>query len=706
MFIRLARLTYKRPKQVLAGTVVFVVLAIALGGGVADRLKPAGFTDPASESSLAADEVARALGHDPVPGVVVVARAPDGRIESPAARAEIARLARVLSRDPEVAAVRTPFGPGNQRELLSRDGLSALIAAHFTHTDEGELEDAADRIPPTLDSKTLDLSVGGFAIGFNDVNKTVREDLERAELIAFPILAILLLLVFRGLVAASLPLLIGGIAVVGTFLSLRVLSEFTEISIFALNITTALGLGLAVDYALLLVSRFREELERVGPGWEAHRRTVETAGRTIFFSGLTVAAAAAAMIVLPQRFLYSMGAGAATVALLAAAAALLATPAMLAILGERVNALSLRRSPAPAPRTGRWYKVANAAMRRPVLVALGVTLVLLAAASPLMRATLTQPGSQAVPEGREARTVTETIKADFTPNIDAPITAAVPAADAARLRAEVAQLDGVRDVARPQPLGDGLALIRATPVDDALSPAAQDTARAIRSLARADGRDSRVGGVSAEFIDFKQSLVDQAPLVASLIAFTTLFLLFLLTGSVILPLKTLVMNLLSIAAAFGLLVVVFQDGFGSGLFAYEGPEAIETALLVVVGATTFGLATDYAVLVLARIKEFHDQGHGNEESVALGIERTGRVISAAALLLAVVFLAFTSSSIFFMKEVGLGQALAVAIDASIVRGLLVPSLMRLLGRWNWWAPRPLRRLYVRLGFAEPVLGRP
>ena len=699
MFRRLAHLTYHYPKWVLAATAVFVAIAVAAGLGVADRLKPAGFTDPASESSVAAEDAARALGHDPAPGVVVLVRAPEGDVSAPAVRSEIGRLARTLADDPEVAAVRAPSGTRGGRGLVSRDGTSALILGYLTHTDEGDVEDAAKRIPPTIRSETLDVTVGGFAIGFNDVNDTIRDDLERAELIAFPILALLLLLVFRGLVAASLPLLIGAIAVVGTFLSLRVLSEFTEISIFALNITTALGLGLAVDYGLLLVSRYREELARSGPGWEAHSHTVETAGRTIFFSGLTVAAAAAAMIVLPQRFLYSMGAGAATVALLAAAAALFATPAMLALLGERVNALSLRRSEPPPAGTGRWFRVAQMVMRRPVPVAIAVIAVLVALAYPMVSATLVQPGNQAVPEGRDARTVTTAVDDEFAPNLDSPISASVPQAQAAQVRTAMARLEGVQTVSRPQRLDDGRVLVQATPVDEPLTEAAQDTVRSVRGLATGS-QEFLVGGPTAEFIDFKRSLVDHAAIVVGLVATTTMILLFLLTGSVILPFKTLLMNVLSISAAFGLLVIVFQEGFGDELFAYNGPEAIETALLVVVGATTFGLATDYAVLVLARIKEYHDEGKDNETAVALGIERTGRVITAAAVLLAVVFLAFTSSSIYFMKEVGVAQAAAVLIDASIIRALLVPALMRLLGKWNWWAPRPLSRLYVRLGLGE------
>jgi uncharacterized membrane protein YdfJ with MMPL/SSD domain len=704
MLSRIAHLTYTHPKWVLGVIGVFAVLAVVLGGNVADRLKPAGFTDPGAESSRATDRAADALGYDPAPGVVVIARAPGGDIRAPAARAEVARLARVLSSDPEVAAVRTPFERRAGRGLVSKDGSAGLILAHFSHTDEGDLEEAAERIPPKLSSDRLELSVGGAGIAFDEVNDTVREDLLRAELIAFPILAILLLLVFRGLVAASLPLAIGGMAVVGTFLSLRVLSEFTDVSIFALNIATALGLGLAVDYGLLLVSRYREELERSGPGWEAHRRTVETAGRAVLFSGLTVAAAVASMLVLPQRFLYSMGAGAASVALLAAATALFAIPAMLALLGARVNSLSLRSSRGAREGTGRWYALARTVIRRPVPVALGVTVVLLLAASPLTRATLIQPGNDAVPEGRDARVVHDALVSDFTPNLESPINVTIPRAGADQVRAEIRALPGVLAVSDPQPLDAGRTLIQATPVDDPLSPAAQDTTREIRRISAAATGESNVGGTTADFVDFKQSLIDNAPLVIALIAATTFVLLFLMTGSVILPLTSLVMNALSIAAALGLVVIVFQDGVGADLFGYSGPDAVETALLVVLAATTFGLATDYAVLLLARIKEYHDRGLDNQTAVALGIERTGRVITAAALLLAVVFLAFTTSEIFFMKQAGFGQAVAVAVDASIVRALLVPAMMRLLGDWNWWAPRPLRRLHERLGLAEPARG--
>jgi uncharacterized membrane protein YdfJ with MMPL/SSD domain len=327
-------------------------------------------------------------------------------------------------------------------------------------------------------------------------------------------------------------------------------------------------------------------------------------------------------------------------------------------------------------------------MRRPVPVALAAAAVLIAAALPLAGVTLTQPGAEAVPRSKDSRQVTETLRTRYAANLQSPMTVWVPGRGdgvAARLR----RIDGLRAVSPAQPARGG-ALLQAVPASPPLSEGAQDTlAEVRRAVAPAGGL---VGGQTADFADFKASLADHAPAVIALVALTTTAILFVMTGSLILPLKTLVMNVLSIAATFGLMVLAFQHGLLGWAFAYDGPSALETSLLVVIGATTFGLATDYAVLVLARIKEYRDRRLPDAEAVALGIERTGRVITAAAALLAVVFLAFATSDVFFMKQVAFGQAVAVIIDASIVRALLVPALMRLLGRWNWWAPAPLRRL--------------
>jgi RND superfamily putative drug exporter len=495
------------------------------------------------------------------------------------------------------------------------------------------------------------------------------------------------------------------VSVAGTFLLLLVMSKFVDTSVFALNITTAMGLGLAVDYGLLLVTRYREELERDGPSRESHRRLVESAGRTVVFSGLTVAAAMAALTLLPQRFLYSVGAGGAIVAVFAALGALLLVPSLLALLGERVNALSLRRGPAVSDESGAWYRLARVVMRHPVTVALGSAALLLVLAVPVLGVKLTIPGTDSVPAGEPSREVVVTINRDYPTTLGTPVSVAVDGpASSAQLRRLSQRIAAVRDVGSPAPfqrVAPGLAVanfgLRGN-ADSALGDEAQEAVRSIRAL---EGpAPLLVSGFTAEFLDLKTSLGRNLPLVVGIIALTTLVLLFMLTGSVVLPLKTLLMNLLTLAGTLGVIVAAFQWGLLDGLLGYSGPKGMETTNLVLMFAVIFGLSTDYAVLVLARIKELHDSGLPNEEAVARGIARTGRVISAAGLCLAAVFLAFTTSSIFFMKEAGLGYAAAVLIDTTLVRALLVPALMRLFGDWNWWAPAPLRRFQQRYGFSE------
>ena len=696
MLGRVADLTWKHPRAVLVAVGVLAVVALVFGARVEERLKPAGFSDPASESEIASDRLLRELGHEPVPGIVVlVDRA--GDLRSPAVRQDVARLADELAAIPHVRRVENPLA-GGPRTLVARDERSLLLTAFLATDDEEARGAAAEQADERLRSEVARVRVGGFATSFNDVNEAVREDLVKAELIAFPALAILLLVVFRGLVAAFIPLVIGGLSILASFLTLRVLTEFVDASIFALNIVTALGLGLAVDYGLLMVSRYREELERDGPTREAHRRTVETTGRAVVYSGLTVAAALAALVVLPQRFLYSMGAGGACVALFAAGVALFTVPALLALLGERVNALSIRRGPAVSDASGGWYRLARWVMRRPVPTALASGAVLLAAALPLLGATWTGPSAETVPSGFESRAVSDAVGRDFPPGAEYPISVtldgAATDAELARLAERIAALDGIAATGAFRRLGPDLAQATFGPDGNPLGDRVQAAVREIRAI---DGpAPLLVAGNTAEFIDLKDSLVDHLPLVGALIATTTLLLLFLLTGSVVLPVKTLLMNVLTMAATMGIVVVGFQYGVLHSPLDYDGPSAIEVSMLVVLFAVTFGLATDYAVLVMARIKELHDAGLPNEEAVAVGIARTGRVITAAALLLAIVFVCFATGRIFFMKEIGIGQAAAVLIDASIVRALLVPSLMRLFGEWNWWAPRPLRVVHERL----------
>jgi putative drug exporter of the RND superfamily len=709
MLDRIATLTWRRPKLVLGLVGAFVIVAGAFGHNVEHHLKAAGFTDSASESERATALLRHDLGYDATPGIVLLVRAPGGGkldVASPAVRREVARLSHQLARTKFVGRVVNPLAePRTARSLIAPDGRSLVISGHLATQDiENDGGDAAEDAKRKIGSSPLNVRMGGFAPSFNEVNDQTRTDLTKAELIAFPVLAVLLLLVFRGVIAAAIPLMLGVISILGTFLMLRVMSAFVDTSVFALNISTALSLGLAVDYALLLVSRYREELERGGATREAHHRTVATAGRTVAFSGCTVAAAMAALMLFPQRFLYSVGAAGAVVGLLSALIAVLVVPSLLAVLGTRINALAVRRGPAVSDESDGWYRLAWGVMRRPVPVALASSAVLLAAAAPLLSTVLTGPSAQAVPPNQPSYDANHYVEAhyprDTTEAITVTVHGNVSGAQLARLHRRLTAIDGI---------DRGAPFVRASPrtayanfaaTSAALSRKSQDAVDQIRADGAPGSAGILVSGNTARFIDQKQSLADHMPLVVGIVALTTLLLLFMLTGSVILPLKTLVMNGLTLAATLGIVVLSFQKGWLQSPLGYTGPDAVEVTSLVFLFAVIFGLATDYAVLVMARIKEQHDLGAGNEQAVAIGIGRTGRVITAAAAMIAVVFLAFAVSSVFFMKQIAVGQAVGVLIDATIVRALLVPSLMRLFGDWNWWAPAPLKRLQQRYGFQE------
>jgi uncharacterized membrane protein YdfJ with MMPL/SSD domain len=706
---RIADLTWKHPKLVLAAVAAFVVFAATAGKDVESHLKAAGFADSASESERATVLLRDSLGYNPSPAIVLVVRNPDGgKLDTtdPAVRAEVARLSRETAQVEHVGRVLNPLrNPREGARLIARDGESVAIAAYLSTAD---VEDAggyaAEGVEPVIASSSLDVAMGGFAPGFNETNDQTREDLTKAELIAFPILALLLLFVFRGVVAAAIPLLLGVISIIGTLLVLRIMASFTDTSLFALNIATGLSLGLAVDYALLLVSRYREEIGSGGASREAHRRTVQTAGRTAVFSGLTVAAAMAALIVMPQRFLYSMAVAGASVAVLSSLMAILVVPSLLALLGPRIDALSIRRGPAVSDASDGWYRLARGVMRRPLGVALASGALMLAASAPLLWTTLTGPSAEAVPPDQPSAKAYDYLEAHYPRDVTEAVTVTVDGgagpAQLAAFRQRIEAVEGVTGGAPFVPASERVAFANFALTGAALDPVTQDVVHEIRSLDPPTETATLVSGNTAGFIDQKQSLIDHAPLVVAIVVLTTLVILFLLTGSVLLPVKTLVMNSLTLGATLGILVLAFQEGWLESLLDYTGPNAIEVTSLVFLFAVIFGLATDYAVLVMARIKERYDLGDTNEEAVAVGIGRTGRVITAAALAIAIVFLAFGVSSVFFVKQIAIGMAFGVMLDATVVRALLVPSLMRLFGEWNWWAPKPLRRVYARLGFSE------
>ena len=699
MLQRIADLTWNHPRKILAAALLFAAVAGFFGHDVEHHLKAAGFTDPSSESEQAGDVLAGALGYSAQPGLVVLVRARDGGpldVQDPAVAAEVDRLAGRLAEADYV---------GHVTKVAAPDGKSLVLNAQLTSSDLEDKGGLADEsVRRLVRSRTLDVGYGGYAPSFNEVNDQTRKDLTNAELIAFPLLAILLLLVFRSAVAAALPLLIGALSIVGTLFLLRIMSSLVGTSLFALNIGTALSLGLAVDYALLLVSRHREETAKVGFTREAHTAMMVTAGRTAIFSGLTVAGAMAALMVMPQRFLYSVGAAGAMVGVLSAVMAVFVAPALLAVLGPRINALSIRRGPAVSDTSNRWLRVARAVMRRPAVVALATAAAILALASPLFATHLTGPSAQAVPPGQQSYDVNKYLENHYPREVIEGVSLTVDGdVSDARLddvRSRIARVAGVAGVSPFQRANSHVAFATASLDGPALSDRSQDAVRGIRALADPPGARLLVAGNTAGFLDEKSSLLSNAPVAIGLIVLLTVVLLFLLTGSVLLPLKTLLMNTLTLAAALGILVIVFEKKFLVGLLDYPGPYSVEVTSLVFLFAVTFALATDYAVLVMARIKELRDAGMENEDAVAHGVARTGRIISAAALMIAVVFAAFAVSPVFFMKQIAVGMSLAVVIDATVVRALLVPSLMRLLGEANWWAPGPLRRLHARVGVSH------
>jgi putative drug exporter of the RND superfamily len=687
---------------VIAIAVALAVVAGALGGNVADRLDPYGADDPATESIRAEALLATAGANAEVNAIALVR--PGGDVLSPAGRLRVERVAALLRAEPDVGRIVTYRQGG--RALVSRDRRSTYVIASFeADADDSDVAERLERRFADVPGVTL----GGRSIAEREVNEQVASDLARAEMLAFPLLFVLSFLFFRSLVAAALPLLVGGLAIVFTFLGLRVASELGSISIFALNLVTGLGLGLAIDYSLFLVSRYREEIARDGPGLAALSRTLETAGRTVLFSSMTITAAMASLLVFPQRFLYSMGVGGVLVSLIAAAIALVVLPAVLALLGTRVNALAPRRLQRAAERdarpaeSGGWYRLSRAVMRHPWRIAIASAAFLIALGLPFLGIKFTSVDASVLPPSTDSRQVSDALQTSFSRQEANPIYAVVESPRAAApgtLARRAASLPDVRTVATPRRLAPALWEVDVFPTADALSPETQDLVRALR---RVDpGAPVEVGGFAANFIDLKSSLVRHMPAAGAIIVLTTFIVLFLMTGSVVLPVKALVMNVLTLSAAFGILVLVFQDGRLEGVLDYTSQGALESTQPIVLFAIAFGLSTDYGVFLLSRIKEARDSGIADDEAVAVGLERTGRIVTAAALLFSVAVAAFATSSIVFIKEVGVGTALAVLIDATIVRALLVPSLMELLGSRNWWAPRPLTRL--RQSFSRlPVL---
>ena len=704
MLARLAGLLHTRGRAVLAAAVVVAAVSAVFGAGVAGGMSPYGANDPATQSVQATNRFEAAAHRQLVPGVTALVGT--GPVGTRAARRLVSRVVAKLRAGPDVATVLSYYATRN-RAMVARDGRSTYLLAYFRPRSDKTVQDDAKQIAREF-AGWRRVTLGGAALANAEVNSQVSHDLGHAELLAFPFIFLLSLIFFRSLVAAVLPPLLGGLAILVTFFALRLVSQVVDLSVFALNFVTGMGLGLAIDYSLFMVSRYREESAVAGFGREALVRTLQSAGRTIAFSSVTIAAAVASLAVLPQRFLYSMGIAGAIVALIAASLALTVLPALLGVLGPRVNALSPRRLQRAAHREARparqggWFRLSQLVTRRAPVIAIASAALLIALGIPFVHIKFIEADERVLPPSAPARVVHDVLARDFPRGRVNPLEVVVgspPGSPQVRsLAAKISRLPDVAGVARAQPVGASGALLEVAAVRDPQSAATQRLVKQVRAIH--EPFYVGVAGETASFVDLEHSLVAHLPAVLAIVVGATLIVLFLMTGSVVLPIKAVVMNALSLSAMLGILVWIFQDGHLQGLLSFHTEGALDATQPVFLFAVGFGLATDYGVFLLSRIKEARDGGAPNREAVAIGLERTGRIVTAAALLFAVAIGAFATSKIVFLKELGVGAALAVLIDASIIRALLVPSLMEMLGSVNWWAPKPLRRLHERLGLRE------
>ncbi len=749
MLTRFGSILYRARWAVLLGGMALVVAAAIFGSGVFGLLSAGGFQDPNSQSTHAQTLLDQQLGGAST-DIVLLFRSNTLKATDPAFASAATQLLSTLQAQPEVASVISYYSTQSSA-FISRDGHETFAALQLVPKDETSKEKDYKALLPLMNSPTLQVSVGGTVAVNVAVNNQVSADLEHAEVLTFPIVAVLLVIVFGGLVAAGLPLLIGVIAILGAFAVIRLLTGLTDISVFAINVVTVIGLGLAIDYSLFIVTRFREELRPdEGDVRGALQRTLATAGRTILFSGLTVSVSLLGLLLFPEGFLRSMGLGAIGAVLVALLAALTILPAVLALLGSRVNALSIQglfRHFFPSRHTansgearGVWYRLSQTVMRFPIPVGLGVLAILILLGLPFLHASFSTPDVHVLPTGQESRVVTEKLTQDFPQHGASELVIAIRTPGNALSAGNLASLDTyVRDIlampgvvqvqslvtasnalslaqyqqlyanpaANPQlaAVAAELAHGDATRVTVELrsadfSAATENTVRQIRALRAPGGIAPLVGGETPYQMDLFANLRATLPYALLVMVLAVFILLFLMTGSVVMPIKAIVLNTLSLTATFGALVWIFQDGHLQNLLNFQSSGSIDGTQTILIFALAFGLSMDYEVFLLSRIKEQFDATHDNRAAVASGLQRTGWLITSAAFLFAVVLAAFSTSEIVFIKEIGVGLAIAVLMDATLVRALLVPATMRLLGEWNWWAPRPLRALWHRIGVRE------
>jgi RND superfamily putative drug exporter len=735
MFDRLAMLAVRRPRLVLLVTALLVIGAVLYGAGVLSGLKQGGQTDPSSGSAKGAAVLDSefAAGH---PNIVLLVRS-DKSVDDPAVAEDGGRLAARLAAEPDVSAV-TSYWQVKAPPLRSEDGRTALIVARLAG-DQSKASATVKEIAPRYRGTqgSLQVQIGGEAAVRSELTDTVRGDIDMAEAIGIPLVALVLILVLRSFFAALMPLIVGFFSVLGTNAMLKLLSQFTDVSIFALNLATGLSLGLAADYGLFIVKRFREERRRGRDVETAMRITMNTAGRTVLYSSLTVAVAVSSMLVFPMYFLRSFAYAGVSVVLLAALGAMVALPSALVLLGRGLDMWDFTRAFVWVGRKFRgrravvavaenkvswWRRAALVVMRRPVLFTASSALVLLLLGAPFLHLNIGLPDDRTLPSSSEPHIVQQSLRDDFssvaTNQVDVVVSGVSPTARAADIADYASRLSTVPGVVAvdsvagrhvngtaspPNPQSarfgsaDSTYLAISTDIEG-VSTEGQNLVKRIRAVPAPF--ETEVAGASADLLDARTSMLDRMPLALGIIVVTTLIVLFLLTGGVLIAINAVIMNFLSLSATFGALVWIFQDGHLAGLLGFQVTGWVDVSLLVLLFCVAFGVSMDYEVFLLSRMKEEYVRTRDNFAAVSYGIEKTGGIVTAAALITSIVFLAMVTAHVTHIKMFGLGLGLAMLLDATVVRTVLVPALMRLTGPANWWAPKPLRAIYDKFGLKE------
>ena len=697
MFEKLGSLIVTRKKFIFTLFIALILAAGAIGSSVFGKLDSGGYSDPKSDSAKVFEYLTDEFKVKD-PAVVLVVETKNGII-SPEASASATRLESQIKLEPGVESTLSFWSSGGAPSLKSSDGNSAFLFIYSESTDWDEVQNLGKRMQEKYEGnyETLRVYASGTGVFAHAINTKIADDLKLSEAISIPLTFIFLVFVFGSLVASAMPLLVGVSAILGSLLVMYLLTLFTGVSVFALNLITGLGLGLGIDYSLLIVNRFREELHAGKSVEEAVRKTVSTAGKTVFYSGLTIVITLASLMLFPLMFLKSFGYAGVTVVIMAVLGSLVALPALLAILGTRINKAVVRKGAIAPKEDGRWAQTARFVMRRPVAVVTLSLILLTVLAAPIKDIVFTQVDSRVLPASNPAAAASQIISERFPGQEGNPIEIVVPngaqiTSQIDQFTTEVAKVDGIVRIGQLQTYGND---VRVTAIHE-MGPRTPDAERLIneiRDLPSPVG--TLIGGVAADYADTQNGIARTMPWALLWIVIGVLLLLFVFTGSIILPIKAVILNILSLAATLGAITWIFVHGHLQWLVGeFTVTNAVDTGSIILVAVVAFGLSMDYELFLLSRIKEEHDAGKSNVESVAIGLQRSARIITAAAGLLAIVFASFMLSGVTSIKMLGFGVAFAIILDATLVRALLVPALMRLFGERNWWAPKSMKKFTI------------